>query len=386
MIQSFQISRGPRVRFGRGEAACIGEEAKALGMKRPMLLTDPGLVAAGVLEPVIAGFKKAGADYCLFEKAEPNPSDESIPRAKEFYVSNGCQGIVAVGGGSALDTAKAMGALISNGGKIADYYGVNKPAKRVPLFITVPTTAGTGSEVTRASIITDTERQVKASIHSDMLYADLAVVDSTLMARLPRPVAAGALMDALTHAIESIGSNKSSPWTEAMCMQAIGLIGKYARRFVQNPADPEAADALALAAALAGASFTNTGLGIVHALTHPYFMTFGGHHGTINAILLAPVMRFNLPVMREKYARMAPLLAGPDADPRDPAAAEAAIEGVRALGQDIGIPSTFRAYCGGSEEHLDVMSREAAKSGSVQTNPVFADEAEMRALYLEAMG
>ncbi|MBI3127259.1 MAG: iron-containing alcohol dehydrogenase [Candidatus Tectomicrobia bacterium] len=384
MVQPFQISRGPRVRFGRGEAVSVGEEARALGMKRPMLLTDPGLTAAGVLEPVLAGFKKAGVDCCLFEKAEPNPSDESIPRAREFYASNGCQGMVAVGGGSALDTAKAMGALISNGGNISDYYGVSKPAKRVPLFIAVPTTAGTGSEVTRASIITDTERQVKASIHSDMLYADLAVVDSSLLAKLPRPVAAGALMDALTHAIESIGSPKSSPWTEAMCMQAIGLIGKHARRFVESPADPEAADALALAATLAGASFTNTGLGIVHALTHPYFMAFGGHHGTINAILLPPVMRFNLPAMREKYARMAPLLAGEDADPRDPAAAEAAIEEVSALGRDIGIPSTFRAYCGWSEDGLEMMAREAAKSGSVQTNPVFAGEAEMRRLYQEA--
>ena len=194
------------------------------------------------------------------------------------------------------------------------------------------------------------------------------------------------MMDALTHAIESIGSPLSGPWTEALCMQAIGYIGRHGRRFVEDPSDPEAAGPVSLAATLAGASFTNTGLGIVHALTHPYFMTYGGHHGTINAILLAPVMRFNLPAMREKYARMAPLLAGPGIEPRDPAAAEAAIAGVRALGRDIGIPLPFRAYCGGSEEPLGMMAREAAKSATVKTNPVAAGEAEMKKLYLECLG
>jgi alcohol dehydrogenase len=389
MIQPFQITRGPRVRYGRGEAAFIGEEAKALGMKHPMVLTDPGLASAGVIGPILEGMKKAGMDFALFEQAEPNPTDESIPCAKDFYEQHGCLGVIAVGGGSAIDTAKAMGVLLANGGRIRDYYGANKPSKRVPLFITVPTTAGTGSEVTRVSIITDTERRVKASIHSEAMYADLAVVDPALLARLPRPVAAGALMDALTHAIESIGSPRSSPWTEALCMQAIAFIGRHARSFVENPADPEASGALALAATLAGASFTNTGLGIVHALTHPFFMNFGGHHGTINGILLAPVMRFNLPVMREKYARMAPLLADPAKpgapDPRDPGAAEAAIEGVRRLGLDIGIPPTLRAY-GGTDEPLDAMARESAQSATVQTNPVFAGEAEMKQLYLESMG
>ncbi len=389
MIQPFQIARGPRVRFGRGEAASVAEEARALGMKRPMLLTDPGLASAGVLEPVTESLRKAGADFRLYEKAEPNPTDESILRAKAFYEGHGCLGTIALGGGSAIDTAKAMNMLLANGGRPSDYYGVDKPAKRGPAFIAVPTTAGTGSEVTRASIITDVERQTKSSIHSDTLYADVAVVDSALLAKLPRYFAAGALMDALTHAIESAGSPKASPWTEALCMQAIASIGRHARRFVGDPADPEAADPLALAATLAGASFTNTGLGIVHALTHPVYSFFGGHHGTTNGVLLATVMRFNLPAMREKYARMAPLLADPPEagalDPRDPGAAEAAIEGVRALARDIGIPPDLRAL-GAKAEYLDRMAQEAAKSPTVRTNPVHATAEDMKRLYLELMG
>lgn len=379
MIQPFQIAPGPRVRFGRGEAAFVGEESRALGMERPMIITDPGLSEAGVLAPIMEGFGKAGAEFALFEQAEPNPSDASISRAKEFYEANNCVGMVAIGGGSAIDTAKAMGVLLTNGGEISDYYGADKPAKRVPPFITVPTTAGTGSEVTRASIITNVEQNTKASIHSDTLYADLAVVDSALLATLPRYFAAGALMDALTHAIESIGSKKSCPWTEAMAMQAVASIGKYARRFVDDPADPEPADSIAMAATLAGASFTNTGLGIVHALTHPVYSYFGGHHGTTNGILLADVMQFNLPVMRETYARMAPLLADPSG-PDSSATAEAAIESIRALARDIGIPPTLGAL-GMTEEYLDRMAEEAAQSATVKTNPVHAGVADMKAIY-----
>ncbi len=379
MIQPFQIAPGPRVRFGRGEAAFIGEEARALGMERPMLVTDPGLSAAGVLAPVTEGFGKAGVEFALFEQAEPNPSDASISRAKEFYEANNCRGMVAVGGGSAIDTAKAMGVLVTNGGKISDYYGADKPAKRVPPFITVPTTAGTGSEVTRASIITNVEQNTKAGIHADALYADLAVVDSALLATLPRYFAAGALMDALTHAIESIGSKQSSPWTEAMSMRAVAFIGKHARRFVDDPADPESADPIAMAATLAGASFTNTGLGIVHALTHPVYSYFGGHHGTTNGILLADVMAFNLPVMRETYARMAPLLAD-TGGPGGPGTAETAIESIRALARDIGIPPSLGAL-GMTEEYLDRMAEEAAQSATVKTNPVHADAQDMKAIY-----
>ena len=384
MIDPFRMSAVPRVRFGRGEAASIGDEAKSLNMTRPMLLADPGLSGAGVLGPVTDGLDAAGVEYRLYEDVEPNPSDPSITRAQAFYEANDCSGIIAVGGGSAIDTAKAMGALLTNGGKISDYYGADTVEKSIPPFITVPTTAGTGSEVTRASIITDIERGTKSSIHSDALYADVAVVDSSLLATLPKFFAAGALMDALTHAVESLGSPRANPWTQALCFQAIGLIGRNARRFVADPSDPGAADPLALAACLAGASFTNTGLGIVHGLTHPVFNFFGGHHGTTNGILLAPVMRFNLPAMRDTYARLAPLLANPEEGADDAQDAELAIERVRALADNIDIPESLAAV-GAKEEYLDRMAHEAAASTTVATNPVPADPEDMKRIYLELL-
>lgn len=384
MIDPFRMCAVPRVRFGRGEAASVGVEAKKLDMKRPMLLAAPGLSGAGALAPLAESLEKAGVGCRAYEVVEPNPSDESVARARAFYEASECRGIVAAGGGSAIDTAKAMGALIGNGGKISDYYGVGKVGKPIPPFITAPTTAGTGSEVTRAAIITDLERRTKSSIHSDALYADAAVVDSALLATLPKFFAAGALMDALTHAVESLGSPRANPWTEALCLRAIGLIGENARRFVADPADPDAADPLALAACLAGASFTNTGLGIVHGLTHPVFNLFGGHHGTTNGTLLAPVMRFNLPAMREKYARLAPLLAGPEEAGDETRDAELAIARVRALADDIGIPASLAAL-GAKKEHLDGMAREAAASPTVATNPVRADAEDMKRIYEELL-
>lgn len=380
MIEPFRMCAVPRVRFGRGEAASAGAEAKKLGMRRPMLLADPGLSDAGALAPLTESLERAGVEFRLHEDVEPNPSDESVGRARAFYEANECGGLIAAGGGSAIDTAKAAGALIGSGGKISDYYGADKVEKPIPPFITAPTTAGTGSEVTRAAIVTDLERGAKSSIHSDALYADVALVDSSLLATLPAFFAAGALMDALTHAVESLGSPRANPWTEALCFQAIGLIGRSARRFVMDPADPDAADPLALAACLAGAAFTNTGLGIVHGMTHPVFNLFGGHHGATNGTLLAPVMRFNLPAMREKYARLAPLLRAPEEAGDDTRDAEFAIARVRALADDIGVPASL-APLGAKREHLDGMAREAAASATVATNPVPADAADMKRIY-----
>ena len=321
------------------------------------------------------------------EDVEPNPSDPSITRAQAFYEANDCAGIIAVGGGSAIDTAKAMGALLANGGKISDYYGADTVEKPIPPFITVPTTAGTGSEVTRASIITDIERGTKSSIHSDALYADVAVVDSSLLATLPKFFAAGALMDALTHAVESLGSPRANPLDAGALLpggrphrpERTTLRRRPCRR--RTPPDP-----LALAACLAGASFTNTGLGIVHGLTHPVFNFFGGHHGTTNGILLAPVMRFNLPAMPAIPTPGWPRCwRTPRREWTTRHDAELAVERVRALADDIEIPESLAAIGAETWNTSDRMAHEAAASSTVATNPVPADAEDMKRIYLELM-
>ena len=374
MVKAFQIASGPRVRFGRGEAAQVGEEAKNLGMAKPMFVTDPGLASSGALDSVLKGLEDSGIDYAFYDQAEANPSDTSILAARDFFSENGCDGFIAAGGGSTMDTAKATLAIVANGGVPSDYYGRGKATKPGPPLITVPTTAGTGSEVTMSSIVTDTDLMIKTVLADDSLFAKLAVVDSALLARLPSHIAAGAMMDALTHAVESVGSPASNPWTEALAFESIARIGAHGRAYVDDPADPEAADGISLAAMLAGRAFTNTGLGIVHSLAHPLGAYHGLHHGTANGIFLPPVMEFNLPVMREAYARMAPLLK--DGAPQ---AAEAAIDAIRELNTDIGIPTSLREADVVNED-LDVLAKDAAESHQVTTNPVPSTQEDMKRL------
>jgi alcohol dehydrogenase class IV len=389
MIAPFQMAAGPRVRFGRGEAIFTGDEAKALGMKRPMVLTDPGVAASGSLDPVISGLQKSGLEYFLYDEVEADPSDESMTRAKEAYEANGCDGLIAAGGGSSIDTAKSAGVLIENGGLIHDYFGFGNVPKPPPPIITVPTTAGTGSEVTCSAIVTDTARRVKAVMASPIMFARVAIVDPGLLAGLPGPIAAGTLMDTLTHAIESMGSPKANPWSRTLCLQAIAHIGKYARRFAADPSDPESADPISISSTWAGHCFTNTGLGIVHSLSHPVGSYHHVHHGTSNAIFLPPVMLFNLQAVREDYARIAPLLQPPDElsriDPADEAAPQAAIHSVRALVKDLGIPANLREAGVPGDEHFEIMAKDAAESPQVATNPVHATEEDMRALLHAAM-
>lgn len=388
MIAPFQIAKGPRVRFGRGEAASVGEEALALGMSRPMVLTDPGVMASGVLEPVLDGLKSAGVDFHLYAEVEADPSDESMARASEAYASNHCGGLIAAGGGSTIDTAKAAGVLISNGGAIHDYFGFGNVPSPPPALITVPTTAGTGSEVTCSAIVTDTGKKIKAVMASPLMFARVAMVDPGLLAKMPGPVAAGTMMDALTHAIESMGSPKAGPWTRALCLEAIGNIGAFARQFVENPGDPEAAGPISIASTWAGHSFTNTGLGIVHSLSHPIGSYHHVHHGTSNAIFLPPVMRFNLQAVRGDYARIAPLLQHPDEEKIDPAseaAPQAAIDAVQSLVRDIGVPATLREAGVADETNFEIMAKDAAESPQVLTNPISATEADMLALLRAAL-
>ena len=379
MGKAFEIAAGPAVWFGRGEAGRVGAAAKRLGIGRAMLVTDPGLAASGALGPVLAGLADESIDHAFYDQAEANPSDASILAARDFFCAQGCDGFIAAGGGSTMDTAKAALALAANGGVPSDYYGRGKATRTGPPLITMPTTAGTGSEVTMSAIVTDTARQIKAVIADPSLFARIAIVDPALLAKLPRPIAAGAMMDALTHAVESVGAPASNPWTAALAFAAVEKIGQHGRAYVDDPADAAAAEAVSLAATLAGRAFTNTGLGIVHSLAHPLGAHHGLHHGTANGIFLPHVMAFNLPVMRAVYAQMAPLL-----DPGAPRTAEAAIDAVCALNRDVGIPGSLRAADVVNAD-LEVLAKDAAESHQVQTNPVPATREDMKRLLQAAL-
>ena len=383
MSLNFDIASGPKVIFGRQSVLKLGEECTKLGMNSPMVLTDPGLKSSGAIDVVFESLEKSKINFQLYDKVEANPSDISIINANNKFIETGCDSFIAAGGGSTMDTAKAVSVLFANGGKLSDWYGIGKIFKSSPPLITIPTTAGTGSEVTNSSIVTDTELKIKTTVRNDTMFAKLAIIDSSLLAKLPRELAAGALMDALTHSIESIGSPKSSPWTEGLANQSIQLIGRYAREYVIDRSIEESADAISLAATLAGRAFGNTGLGIVHSLAHPLGAYHELHHGTANGILLPPVMKFNLPKMKKKYAEINTLLSKDSKDSKSQnelEQAEDAIKKIDELARDIEIPKTLREL-DITDKNIEVMSKDAVESNQVKTNPVPANKEDLKKLY-----
>tara|TARA_A100001037_G_scaffold306239_1_gene350125 strand:+ start:17938 stop:19101 length:1164 start_codon:yes stop_codon:yes gene_type:complete len=383
MNLNFEIASGTKVIFGRQSILKLGEECTKLGMNSPMLLTDPGLKSSGAIDIVFESLDKAKINFQLYDKVEANPSDTSIVDANHKFIETGCDSFIAAGGGSTMDTAKAVSVLYANGGKLSDWYGIGNILKSSPPLISIPTTAGTGSEVTNSSIVTDTKLQIKTTVRNDTMFANIAIVDSSLLAKLPKELAAGALMDALTHSIESIGSPKSSPWTEALANKSIELIGRYARKYVDDRSVEESADAISLAATLAGRAFGNTGLGIVHSLAHPLGAYHQLHHGTANGIFLPSVMKFNLPKMKKKYAEINTLLSNDTNNFKNQSELERAEDTIRKvdeLARDIEIPKTLREL-DITKKNLDVMSKDAVESNQVKTNPVPATEDDLKKLY-----
>jgi alcohol dehydrogenase class IV len=368
-----------RLVFGVNASQQVGAEMKALGASTVLVVTDPGIEKAGLLVGVTESLEAAGLNCTVFREVEANPTDATCARGLALYREHLADGVVAVGGGSAMDAAKAIGLLASHGGRVQDFEGPGKvPGPIVPL-LAVPTTCGTGSEVTHISVITDPARNWKMSLASVHLAPKVAVIDPLLYTKLPGPIIAATGMDALTHAIESYTNRLAEPFADALDIEAIRRIGRSIREAVANASLPAMTD-MALGATLAGMAFTNTILGIVHAMSHPITCYYGVPHGIANAILLPYVMEFNLIGAPNRYAHIAALL-GLDTDGLSPMqAARLSVEAVQELNDDLGIPSDF-AQWPFSDETIELMADDAMKSRNIQINPRRVSRAEIVELY-----
>jgi alcohol dehydrogenase len=330
--------------FGAGAVERIGEEAKRLGAQRALVLTDPGVAKAGIAGRVRDLLEAAGIATGLYDQVEPEPSVASVERALRAGLPDGTgyDVLVGVGGGSAMDTAKGVSLRSANPGPIQQYFGVELvPARGLPT-IQVPTTAGTGSEITPNAIFDDTERRLKAGIVSTHLFASAAIVDPDLTLGVPPAVTAASGLDALTHAIESYVAVKATPHTDLYALEAIRLIGANLRAAVARGSDRAARYGQALASFYAGISITNAGTGLCHAMAYPLGSAYHVPHGMSNALLLPAVLEYNLPADLAKFARIAEALGEPVAGLSARAAAQAAVEAVRALCRDVGQPSGLR--------------------------------------------
>jgi alcohol dehydrogenase class IV len=384
MSRQYVFHAPTRVIFGGGSVQATGREMAALGGSSALVVTDPGVVKAGLLDAVLGSLAAADIGTTVFDAVEPNPSIGTVEAAQAAYRSGGCNAIVAVGGGSPMDVAKAVGILVTNGGAITDYEGKPDAIRAdLPPFICVPTTCGTGSEVTPFAVITDQARHWKMSIASPREIPRVAIVDPDLFLKMPASLIAATGMDALTHAIESYTNQDVQPFADAFDIHAIKLIGTYLRPAVAN-GNREAMAYMAVAATMAGMGFSQNRLGIVHAISHPVTSYVGTPHGVANAILLPYVLDYNAIGAGPRIAEIGRALGGNRGGPPWRNGPESGIQAVRALSRDVGIPETLREV-GVTEEHVADIAADAMKSGNIRINPRRVTQADIERVIRNAI-
>lgn len=381
----------PRATFiGIGAAKEIPMRIKALGASKPLIVTDQGIVKSGILGMVEKLLKESKMDYAVYSDTIPNPTDKNVEEGVEMYKKSNCDALITLGGGSSHDCGKGVGLVISNGGKIHDYEGIDKSTKAMPPYLAVNTTAGTASEMTRFCIITDLSRKVKMAIVDWRVTPNTAIDDPLLMMGMPPSLTAATGMDALTHAVEAYVSTAATPMTDACAEKCIELIGVYLRKAVANGTDMEARDKMAHAQFLGGMAFNNASLGYVHAMAHQLGGFYNLPHGECNAILLPHVCEFNLNARLERYAKIAELLGENTCGMSTRDAALKGVEAIRKLSADVGIPAGLvemgkRYGKDVQEKDIPTMTGNAQKDACMATNPRLATDAQINAIFKAAL-
>ncbi len=370
--------------MGAGAAQEAGKQAKILGGKTALLVTDAFLNQSGLAKQIAEIIEAEGVKVVIYPGAEPNPTDKNVHDGVAVFAKENCNMIVSLGGGSAHDCAKGVGLVAGNGGNIRDFEGVDKSAKPMVPMIAVNTTAGTASEMTRFCIITDTDRHIKMAIVDWHATPNVSINDPLLMIGKPAPLTAATGMDALTHAVEAYVSTAATPITDSAALMAIKLISKYLRRAVANGQDFEARDQMAYAQFLAGMAFNNASLGYVHAMAHQLGGFYNLPHGVCNAILLPRVSRFNLIGNLERFVDIAEALGEEVKNLSARDAAEKALTAMTTLSQDISIPSGLTEL-GVKEEDLQTMAVNAMKDACSLTNPRLAKLEDIIQIYKNSL-
>ncbi len=367
-IRSFEI---PTVmKHGLGAIASLADEARALGMKRPLIVTDPGIVKAGLLERATRPLQAAHLDYVVFDKVAANPPIGTVDQGADLYRYEKCDGLIGFGGGSSMDTAKSIGVVATNGGSIVDYEWADpQPIKnRIPPTICVPTTAGTGSEVTLWVVITDPQRKLKFNVGgTPKIGAWVALIDPELTFDLPAPVTAGTGMDALAHAIECYTCAYAQPLSDAVALLAMEYIGQYLRIAFAQGHNAEARYKMSMAAMLGALAYGTESAGAAHAMSQSAGGVHDVPHGALTARVLGPVMEYNYLGEPQKFARIAQALGEDTRGLSVWQAAQKAVEAVMRLTEDLEIPSL--QDLGFKEEEISMLAEIAYKDPQTIGNP-----------------
>ncbi|MFK8048746.1 MAG: iron-containing alcohol dehydrogenase [Halioglobus sp.] len=357
-MEAFVFNTVPRIVSGDGSALQLAQQCELLNISRPLLVTDPGLIAIGLIQPLQQALADAGFSPVLFDQVKEDPPEAVVLAAAELGKTEQIDGVIAVGGGSSMDVAKVVAVLMTENQSLSELYGVEQVrGGRLPMIL-VPTTAGTGSEVTSVAVIT-TGETTKAGVSSTVLLPDVAVLDAELTLGLPPAITAMTGVDAMVHAIEAYTSaHKKNPVSDNLARSALTLLSRNIRTAVLEGGNREARANMLLGATLAGQAFANAPVAAVHALAYP----LGGHyhipHGLSNSLVLPSVLEFNAPQASHLYAELAEIVVGAPVSGSEEAKTAALIDALRSLIQDVALPATL-SDAGVKESDLEILSKDA---------------------------
>jgi alcohol dehydrogenase len=369
----------PDVIFGIGVLAEVGHAVRGQGGVNVFVVSDPGVAAAGWTDEALGHLKAAGVRTRLWDALTPNPKDHEVAAGCAAYLESGCDVLVAVGGGSCIDAAKAIGVLASRGGAIADYAGVGRIDGPLPPAVMVPTTSGSGSDVSQFCVVTDTARRLKITIGARALVPDISVTDPRTLRTVPHDITAYTALDVLSHGIESYLSKAASFLTDEHALAAIRGVCEHLLPALDSPGDLCGREGLARSSLQAGLAFTNALLGATHAISHQLGGATDLPHGLLNAILLPHVMEFNASVAAGRLATVACAMGLRTTLMTEAEAAEAAIQLVRELAAKAGLPTTLRET-GVELGTLGAVARNALDDAYIVTNPRPVSEADAAAI------
>lgn len=382
-MDSFSFTIPQNIKFGAGTLDLLPDLAKELGKSKGYIISGPHLNKIGMVAKCRKALKNAGMESECFTETEGNPSTDTVVKATEGFKKSNADFIVAFGGGSPLDVAKAVAVLATYGGNIVDYEGAGKVMGPVVPMIAIPTTAGTGSEVTAFSVITDHSRNYKLTVVSNYLLPAYVILDPDLIATVPANTAAVCGIDAMVHALEAYISKAASPFSDIFAREALRLIGGSIRDYVADRSNPAACESMMVGSLFAGIAFSHARLGNVHAMSHPVSAYFDVPHGVANAILLPTVVDFNKDAADpEKYRYIYGCISkdmGADINfTPDMLATE-----IRMLNYELGILPTL-SDIGVTSDKFEQMADDAMKSGNIQCNPQFTMKNDILKLYEQA--
>lgn len=372
--------------FGPGARKELPEVANRLGLKKALVVTDKGLVKFGVAKMVTDVLDEAGIPYEVYSEVKPNPTVTNVKQGVEAFAASGADFIVAIGGGSSMDTAKGIG-IVTRNPEFADVVSLEGCAptkhKTVPI-IALPTTAGTAAETTINYVIIDEEKHKKMVCVDPNDIPCCAIIDAELMYSLPKGTTAATGMDALTHAIEGYITKAAWELSDMFEIEAIRLINKYLRQAVYDPKNPTGRSGMALAQYVAGMAFSNVGLGVVHGMAHPMGSLFDIPHGVANALLLPTIMEYNKPVCIDKYVEIAKAMDAYKEGMTKAEAAQAACDAVRALAIEVGIPQHL-SDLGITEKDIDALADQAIEDVCTPGNPRLVTRQDIVELYKKVL-